>query len=189
MTSFPEQVTTDRLELRRWSEGDLDAFAEIWADPYVHGALRPGRPAAPDFVADRFEHHIRHWDEFGFGLWRAEERATGRVAGWIGASHPKFVPDLADQVEIGWALRRPFWGRRLATEGAQAATRAAFEHLEIDRVISLIAPRNPRSIAVATRLGMRHEQDVHHPELGEELRVYALGRPAQAGPGAPLASL
>jgi hypothetical protein len=34
------------------------------------------------------------------------------------------------------------------------------------------------AIGVAARLGMRHARDVLHPELGEDLRVYALSRSA-----------
>jgi hypothetical protein len=45
-------------------------------------------------------------------------------------------------------------------------------------VISLIHHTNARSIGVAQRLGMRHARDVLHPELGEDLRVYALPRSA-----------
>jgi RimJ/RimL family protein N-acetyltransferase len=79
---------------------------------------------------------------------------------------------VAADIEIGWTLRSPFWGRGLATEGARAALEAASVHLEPPRVISIINPRNHRSIAVARRLGMRDSRSVEHPALGVELRVY-----------------
>jgi RimJ/RimL family protein N-acetyltransferase len=109
------------------------------------------------------------------------------VAGWIGAAHPTFVPELAEEIEIGWALRRPFWGRGLASEGAAAAVPTAFAHLSPARVISLIDARNERSIAVARRLGMGHVRDVLHPATRAGLRVYALsgeGAATRGGPGA-----
>jgi RimJ/RimL family protein N-acetyltransferase len=121
---------------------------------------------------------MRHWDDYGFGLWAVVERESEEVIGRIGASHPLFIPKLADRIEIGWALRSRFWGRGLATESATAAVDAAFDSLEGDEVISLIHPTNHRSIAVAGRLGMRHTEDAEHPELGEHLRVYALSRSA-----------
>jgi RimJ/RimL family protein N-acetyltransferase len=91
------------------------------------------------------------------------------------------VPELAAEVEIGWSLRRPFWGRGLATEAAAAAVEAAFAHLAPRRVVSLIAPANRRSIAVAERLGMREDGRVRHGERGFELCVYELS----GGGGAP----
>ena len=131
--AFPEIVRTSRLTLRRWQEEHVEAMTAVWADPEVWGALRPGEPFDPAFAASRAELHVRHWHEHGFGLWVVEERASGELAGWVGPWHPTFVPELADRVEIGWTLRRPFWGRGLATEGAEAAVAAAFSHLAVGR--------------------------------------------------------
>jgi RimJ/RimL family protein N-acetyltransferase len=91
------------------------------------------------------------------------------------------VPDVVGEIEIGWSLRRSFWGRGLATEGARQAVAAAFQHLEPDRVISLIAPSNDRSAAVARRLGMR-QSSTAATNQGVELRVFELPRPRADGP-------
>jgi RimJ/RimL family protein N-acetyltransferase len=190
--AFPVRVETEQLVLRRFEESDGDAFAAVWADPDVWPELRPDGPVEEAVARARLRDHLDHWREHGFGLWAAEERASGEVAGWIGPAHPTFVPELAREVEIGWALRRPFWGRGLASEGARAAVLATFEHVAPPRVISLIRRLNERSLAVARGLGMRHESDVLHPGLGEELAVYALRRGAggatAAARGAPPAA-
>jgi RimJ/RimL family protein N-acetyltransferase len=178
---FPERVETERLTLRRWLPEDRAAFEWIWRDPEVAAALRPGLDFDARFVQARFDHHLRHWAEHGFGIWAVEER--GVVAGWAGASHPDFVPELAASVEIGWTLQPPFRGRGLATEAARAAAAAAFAHLDLDRVISLIHPPNERSIAVARRLGMRPAEAVRHAHAGVELRVFALERVTTTGRG------
>lgn len=171
---FPELVHTPRLTLRRWRSGDHQAFAAIWADPDVARALWPEPDPDPAFVTARFEHHLRHWDEHGFGLWASEERTTGEVAGWVGPAHPTYVPELEDAVEIAWTLRRAYWGRGLATEGARIAVARVFGELELDEVVSLIDPVNNRSIAVAERLGMSGARTIRHPGAGTDLRVYVL---------------
>jgi RimJ/RimL family protein N-acetyltransferase len=79
-------------------------------------------------------------------------------------------------MEIGWTLRRPFWGLGLASEGAAAAVTTAFAHLVLDEVISLINPANARSISVAERLGMSAARDVRRPDTSDALRIYRLGR-------------
>jgi RimJ/RimL family protein N-acetyltransferase len=141
----------------------------------VWRALRPGMPYAPEGAGEeRLAHHLRHWEEHGFGVWALVERERGEVAGWAGPSHPGFVPELAAEVEIGWTLRRPFWGRGLATEAAREAVAVSLEHLHRDELISLIHPSNERSIAVATRLGMRDVRGIRAPGL--DLRVYSLRR-------------
>jgi RimJ/RimL family protein N-acetyltransferase len=175
---YPETVETARLRLRRICDGDEQSFAAIWADPHVWRALRPGAPFDPQHAARRFRHHLGHWEAHGFGLWMLEDRHEGQIAGLAGASHPDFVHGLAGEIEIGWSLRQPFWGRGIATEAAQAAVAAAFEHLRPPRLISLIDPANARSIAVAERVGMRRAELVVHDELGIELCLYAREAPA-----------
>jgi RimJ/RimL family protein N-acetyltransferase len=149
----------------------------VWADPDVWRALRRDTPFDPEHGCTRFHHHLQHWEQHGFGVWLVGDRATGDVAGMLGASHPDFVPELADEIEIGWSLRRSFWGRGLATEGARTAISAALEHLRPSRLISLIPEHNLRSAAVARRLGMRDTGTVEHDELDLQLRVYALEAP------------
>jgi RimJ/RimL family protein N-acetyltransferase len=176
---FPELVETQRLVLSRWRERDRAEYLAIWADPDVWSAIGPGVAGAPfdaGYAASRFEHHVGHWRLHGFGIWRVEDRTGGQTAGWVGPAHPTYLPELADAVEIAWTLRRPFWGRGLAGEGAAAAVKAAFDHLGIDRVVSLINRSNTRSIAVATAIGMTPAQEVRRPDTGEAMRVYERGR-------------
>jgi RimJ/RimL family protein N-acetyltransferase len=176
---FPEHLETERLVLRRWREDDREAVVDIWADPDVWRAIGPGVMGMrfeAAYAAGRLEHHLDHWEQYGFGLWLAQERVSGQVAGWVGAAHPTYVPELAGAVEIGWTLRRPFWGLGLASEGATAAVKTVFAHLVLDEVISLINPANARSISVAERLGMSTARDVRRPDTFEVLRIYRLGR-------------
>jgi RimJ/RimL family protein N-acetyltransferase len=177
--TLPERVETPRLVLRRWAEGDVEAMEGIWSDRAVWEALRPGLPFDATTGRERLAYHLRHWERHGYGTYAAEDRRSGEVAGWVGPSHPLFVPELASRVELGWTLRRPFWGRGLATEGAAAALRACFEHLGLDELISLIHPANPRSAAVARRLGMSTARRVRHPGIGQDLEVWAISRPTR----------
>jgi RimJ/RimL family protein N-acetyltransferase len=176
--SYPEQVETERLILRRWRPDDAPAMETIWSQPEVWESLQPNSPFDPNQWRAMLDRHLRHWDAHGFGLWAVTMRPDPQPAGWIGASHPTFVPELASEVEIGWTLRPDLWGRGLATEGAAAAVGAAFAELPNDRVISLIHPTNARSMGVANRLGMSRAGDATPPDLGQALIVYALSRSA-----------
>jgi RimJ/RimL family protein N-acetyltransferase len=171
---YPGTVETARLTLRRFHRRDADAFLAVVADPGVWRAIRPGTRFDRQHGYTRFRHHLQHWETHGFGRWLIDDRVTGQTVGWVGCAHPDFVPDLADEVEIAWSLRQPFWGQGLATEGARAAVSAALQHLQPLRLISLIEERNVRSVAVAERLGMLDLGPVEHGELGLELRLYGL---------------
>ena len=176
---FPELLETKRLLLRRPHEGDRAAYVGIWADPDVWRAIGPGVMGAPfdaAYAECRFEHHVGHWEQNGFGLWLVRVAPHDDVAGWVGPVHPTYVPELADEVEIAWSLRRRYWGAGIASEGAVTALQAAFEHLAREQVVSLINPANARSSAVAQRLGMRESGEAMRPDTGEVIRIYKRAR-------------
>jgi RimJ/RimL family protein N-acetyltransferase len=173
---YPERLTTPRLALRRWLACDAAGIGAVWREPEVWGALRPDRPIPDDLAIEwAIERHAQHWEEHGFGLWVVELlHIPGEIAGWVGASHPTYIPELADHVEIGWALRPSLWGLGYASEGARSALEVAFAHLGCDSVLSVVDPRNTRSRAVAERLGMRHWRDIRLHDRRRPLGVYAI---------------
>ena len=146
------ELEPERLRLRRWREGDADAYARICADPevmrYITGA--PLTRGQADGQISRFE---KAWEERGFGMWAAEEKGSGELVGRIGLLYHEDWPD-DDKTEVAWLLDRSRWGRGLATEGALASLRHAFEKLGLERVISIALPRNVASRRVMEKAGL-----------------------------------
>jgi RimJ/RimL family protein N-acetyltransferase len=83
-------------------------------------------------------------------------------------------------VEIGWRLAAEYHGRGLATEGARAVVRCAFDQLRLEQLVSMTVPQNLRSGRVMEKLGMTHDaaDDFEHPGLppGHPLRRHVLYR-------------
>jgi RimJ/RimL family protein N-acetyltransferase len=155
-------MTTERLELRRFREDDLDPLArvfakrEVWQYPYGRGFTRDETEA---FLGRQ----IDEWATVGFGCWVAVERATGLLIGYVGISVPTFLPEVLPAVEVGWRLDPSAWGRGYATEGAAAALDEAFGTLALEEVCSIPQAENPASVRVAERLGMRLDRTVTIP--------------------------
>jgi RimJ/RimL family protein N-acetyltransferase len=101
---------------------------------------------------------------------------VGRIGFWNPDGWPGF--------EIGWMLRRSFWGRGYATEGARMALQFAFTPLEQPQVISLIHPENAASIRVAQRLGERRFDTTE--VVGPPALVYRLTREEWTAPSPAL---
>jgi RimJ/RimL family protein N-acetyltransferase len=144
-------LQTDRLTLRMLCEADLEAYAEMCADVEVMRHVGDGQPLARPMAWRNLAMMVGHWSLRGYGLWAAEERSSGVLVGRIGFWNPEGWPGF----ELGWMLRRAFWGRGYATEGAREALRFALMQLGQPQVISLIHPENAASIRVAQRLGER----------------------------------
>ena len=169
MTAVPE-LRTQRLVLRGWRDGDLDAFAAMQADPQVAEWLG-GTPQARDDAWRTMALFAGHWVLKGCGQWVLEDRDSGGFVGRAGLWCPEGWPG----VEVGWALVSHSWGQGLATEAGAAALAWAFDQLGLDQVVSVTLPGNTRSRAVMERLGLTYRRDI---ELrGHRQVLYAAERP------------
>jgi RimJ/RimL family protein N-acetyltransferase len=166
---------TERLHLRRWRSTDREPFAALNADPEVVRYISHGRPMTRAESDDLLMAIDAHWAEHGFGLWCAAPRDDPDAClGFVGLAVPSFLPSVMPAVEVGWRLAQPAWGRGLATEGARASLRHAFDDLALESVISVIDPDNERSLRVAEKLGMRRGPAHLHPATGRRLLAYEI---------------
>ncbi len=147
-------METERLVLRPWRADDIDALADLFAEPEVwRYPLGRGLTRAE---TERFlDRQVEHWETFGFGMWAAELCGEDGLVGYIGLAVPTWLKEVLPAVEVGWRLHPRCWGRGLATEGGRASLRYGFEVLELDRIISIFMPENVASGRVMTKLGLR----------------------------------
>ncbi len=144
-------LTTDRLTLRPPRESDLEtlvAFGQSERTRFI-GGKRERFEAWRGLLAI-----IGHWALRGYGYWSVDTR-EGEFVGRVGVS----LHDGWPEPELGWHLFDGFEGRGYATEAAKAARDHAYRVWGMGPVISFIAHENPRSIAVAERLGARFERE------------------------------
>ena len=171
-------LQTDRLILRRWRASDRAPFAHLNHDSRVMEFFPS--PLSPEESAHFIDRIEAHFDHHGFGLWAAELRSTREFIGYIGLAVPRFESAFTPCVEIGWRIAFAYWGRGLATEGARAAVRFAFEDLALQELVSFTVPANLRSRRVMEKLGMARNpaEDFDHPllPLGHSLRAHVLYR-------------
>jgi len=153
-------------------------MARINEDPAVARYLRnpPGTAFTHTETDDLVDHIREHWERHGFGLYAATLRQTGELIGFLGLAIPSFLPEILPAVEAGWRLDAAVWGRGLATEGALACMRVAFDDLGLDEVVSIGHAENGATLRVMEKLGMRPYLEAVHPAHGWPLRVYRLER-------------
>ncbi|AWK10553.1 GNAT family N-acetyltransferase [Streptomyces spongiicola] len=151
------------VKLRVPTEEDAFAWHRAFDDTEVmefHG----GRSAEVSVYEELTARQRRHDAERGFCLWTLLDE-SGEVCGFTGAQpwpHEAFGP--VGEIEIGWRLARPYWGRGYAT----SAARTALDRLRaagVPSVVAMVDSRNERSIAVTRRLGMELAETYAVPEL------------------------
>jgi RimJ/RimL family protein N-acetyltransferase len=169
-------VETARLLLRVPELADAEALMGILWDPEVvqrkQVTLREP-PGGLDLAVKNTSDMVRQWQRRGYGQWSVVEKRTGQVVGCVGFYHPQ---GPWPGVDLGWVLHRSRWGHGLATEAAVAALAWVWDHTEVDRIVSLMASDDARSIRIATKIGERFERAGVDPIHGEPMHVYAVAR-------------
>lgn len=162
-------VITERLKLRPFTLGDLDAYAAMCADEEVMRYIGSGGPIDRDAAWRHLALFLGHWALLGHGMWAIESRepaTRGRLLGRAGFLEPAGWPGC----ELGWLLGREFWGRGYAFEACRAALEVGRGELGRGALISLIRADNQRSRSLAERLGARLDGEIEF--LGSPTLLY-----------------
>jgi RimJ/RimL family protein N-acetyltransferase len=169
-------MTSHSIILRQWEDGDLEQFAAMNSDPEVMQFMLKSltRDESIALLA-RFRTAI---DQKGWGLWAVE--VEGAFAGFTGLSEPTFSAHFTPCVEIGWRLRREFWGLGVAYAAALQAESFAFRSLKIPELVSFTTAGNTKSRNLMQRLGFSRntDDDFLHPGVPADhpLRPHVLYR-------------
>jgi RimJ/RimL family protein N-acetyltransferase len=169
-------IETMRLRLRGFTDDDLDALADIYADPDVMLYMPGGKPVPRERVAASIGRMIGYWQEHGFGLWAVEEKESGesRLIGRCGLVHLDNTPEI----EVGYLFAKDYWGKGYATEAARAALDYGFTQLGLDWIVAITRPENVASQHVLEKIGMRFERDARYYDMDVRyfsIREYARG--------------
>ena len=149
-------LATERMILRPFAPGDLDALVAIHGDERVVRYLPWG-------VRDRAE--LAGVLEEKTRRTRVEREGDGLNLAGVDAQTGALVADLSlmwrsaehQQGEVGYILHPAHEGRGYATEGARAMLALGFDGLALHRIYGRIDARNAASARVLERLGMRRE--------------------------------
>lgn len=175
----------DLVNLRQWRDSDVAPLSEMNADPDVMRFFPA--PLSRDESKTFLLRQRAAIDLQGWGLWAVD--VNGAFAGFTGLSTPSFSADFTPCVEIGWRLRRQFWGRGVAYAAARQAEAAAFRDLDLSELLSWTATVNLRSIKLMERLGFTRDprEDFLHPLVPADhpLRPHVLYRKKRGAPHSP----
>jgi RimJ/RimL family protein N-acetyltransferase len=157
-------LQTARLALRRPEADDAERiFRAFGSDPEVTRFLtwRPHRSLADAeaALAGRLQ-RLAEGSEYSWILERAGQReAVGIVSAWCSGT----------EVELGFVLARPHWGRGLMTEAATAVVEWALAAPEVTRVWATCDAEHLASARVLRKAGLVERgsgREIVRPNLG-----------------------
>ena len=145
---------TPRLRLRAYTLDDRDWFVGTFSDPRVMQAVDGA--LSEEMAGALFDGMCRGTSTRIFAAWAAEHQ--GEVIG-----HGALLRE-GDDLELGYILSPPAWGRGFATEIARALSDYALFTLGRDRLIATVDDGHRPSVRVLEKIGMTLVKRVDDPE-------------------------
>lgn len=147
-------ILTERLELRPFEIGDLKDFYEYAKEPGVgeaagwphHQSIEESLRILELFIAERKTFAIVYIE-------------TGCVIGSLGLEESHFPPDfkpLETSRELGYVLKKEYWGQGLMSEAVHGAILYCFGALHLDVLTACHFPDNQRSQRVIEKAGFTY---------------------------------
>lgn len=148
------RLPAGRVSLRKLTEADAPALYDLFSHPEVMRYW--SRPAMTDPTqAEQLLSEVRADYQSGESLPLGIERNGDRVL--VGNCTLFHFHAASRRAEVGYALRRAYWGFGYMHEALQALVRYAFDQLVLNRLEADIDPRNTSSARSLERLGFLKE--------------------------------
>jgi len=171
MTETTEKylLKSDRLGFRWWTAEDLPLAQQLWGDLEVTKFF--GGPFSEKEIRTRFKRERARRMVHGFQYWVMELLETGEFVGVCGLRPYRPAEEI---IELGFHLRRTFWGRGLATEAARAVIAYTFAMYAPKKLAAGHHPENLNSKKVMEKLGFAYSHHEPFTDLGIEIPYYML---------------
>jgi [ribosomal protein S5]-alanine N-acetyltransferase len=148
-------LETKRLYLRHYKEEDMHYLHSIFSDSETM-EYYPA-PFTTEQTQNWIKRNQERYQEDGYGLWGICLKETNELIGDCGLVKQKV--DGRTEVEIGYHINKKYWSKGFAAEAAKSCKEYGFYQLGLNKLISIIDPRNIPSIRVAEKIGFSKEKD------------------------------
>lgn len=167
------KVETSRVLLRFLTKNDADNLIELDSDPDVMKYISNGVPSTKDDVDRAIERALlvqsRHDGQLGY--WAVIEKSTGAFMGWFMLRPPLADPFNCQRVELGYRLKKRYWGVGHATEIARALIERRLEVSSGEEIFAIAGKGNEASQAILRKVGLVYNREYESRDFSEEMKT------------------
>ena len=163
---------TDRMHLKRFNKNHGNLIHQLDSDPDVMKYITLGVPRtkieAQQYLINRIMKSYNKGDNFG--IFAAYLNSTNKYIGWFLFELDK---EFSNAIEIGWRLKKEFWGNGYATEMAMYLVEKA-KSMHKD-VVARTMIENKASIRVMEKAGLKFVEEFwgdYNPHSGNPDVLY-----------------
>lgn len=168
-------IETQRLLLRDVRKADVQGFFELDSDPEVHTYLGNNPVKHIEESEKTIQHILQHYVQNGLGRLAVIEKATGAFMGWSGLKYETVIRPESPYYDLGYRLKKAYWGQGVATEAAIASLEYGFQTLGLKEICAAASIRNIASNKVLQKVGLEWMETFEYE--GEVCNWYRMANP------------
>lgn len=156
-------MNTERIGFSCWTEADLELAIQLWGEKDVTQYICATGEFTQQNIKDRLETEINNVIKYQVQYWPIFDTRTEELIGCCGLR-----PFNSEQYsfEIGFHLRKIYWGQGYAFEAATKVIQYAFTELRALKLYAGHHPQNNGSKKLLTRLGFQYINDNYYEPTG-----------------------
>jgi ribosomal-protein-alanine N-acetyltransferase len=149
------RVETKRLILREIEASDVQGIYELDSDSEVHKYLG-NKPITSMKEAENTISYIRNqYKKYGIGRWAVIDKDTNEFIGWSGLKYEEYVRTDMNYYDLGYRIKKKFWGKGIATETSKAALNYGFQIINLENIFAGAHIQNFASNRVLQKVGLK----------------------------------
>lgn len=154
-------LETERVYLVEITKDDAPLLLDLDNDPDVMRYLTDGKPSTLEEINKTMERILKIIDkyQYKYGFWLAYTKGSQEFMGWYLFRPDKKNPDDLKNIELGYRLKKKFWGLGYATEVSKEILSIGFGTYQVDSIFAITMKANKASQNVMKKLGMKWEAD------------------------------
>ncbi len=147
-------IETARLIIRELQPTDVEGMFDLDSNPEVHQYLGNHPVQTKDEIAMVIDFIRQQYKDHGIGRWAMVDKETNEFIGWTGFKYiTEAINKQVNYYDLGYRLRKKYWGKGLATEAGIACLNYGFNQLGYREVFAMADCANDGSNRILRKLG------------------------------------
>lgn len=164
-------LKTARIGFSNWNKHDLDLADKLWGDSDVTQFISKNGHYTTQAIESRLKREIKNQMLYNVQYFPIFCLETQDLIGCCGLAP---VSNQKNTYELGFHLRKNYWGKGLAYEASQAIIDYSFTKINVDTLKAGHHPLNTNSKSLLLKLGFQYEEDLYYPPTGLDHPSYYL---------------
>jgi len=156
-------MKTEHIGFSYWTDDDLELAIQLWGEEDVTRYICATGKFTQQSITDRLKVEVKNEKNYQVQYWPIFDLMTDQLIGCCGLR-----PFKSEQCsyEIGFHLRRIYWGQGYAFEAATLVIQYAFTELNAIKLYAGHHPQNIGSRKLLARLGFQYIGDNFYEPTG-----------------------